>query len=118
MQLLLECIKSSDAFVSQASLLALNDCYKIFGDALLPYTSRDQHNSKNNILAVLFNKACSPLEPKDTSKRADAVLTTIAEELHQQSVLHLLEPFAMQWDKLKIRSKAASLVIRATYRLQ
>ena len=98
MQLLLECAQSRDQTVCHAALTALHDAYLVFGDALLPYTSREAPDSKNNLMALLLIKSCSPQTPKAVAKTADVILKTISEGLHQQSVLYILEPFTMQWD--------------------
>jgi hypothetical protein len=42
---------------------------------------------------------------------------TVARQLHQPTVVRMLEPHADKWEYPRLRAKAAELLMVATYRL-
>lgn len=72
MQLLLDCLQSSDASVCRAAILVVHDLVITFGNTLLPYIHDAQDDAQSMCVQLLIKAAAG--KDKAVAAAADAAL--------------------------------------------
>lgn len=99
----------------RVALTATDDMVRHFSDNLIRYI--DNTADYNSVIVQLLELATARRLPSTVRVQAEGVLTKMAATLHQPSVVKILEHISTTHSKPNIRSKAASILLVATYRL-
>jgi hypothetical protein len=129
------CLQSKDDMVVSNALHAATELVRMYGDSLLQHMVSQQrhqeqhhpHQQQNNIFLLQLLICASRPSTSPIKTNADILLKHIASEMHQSTIVKLLEPLAARsgssdfsWataQENSIQSKAASTLLIATYRV-
>ena len=110
------CLQSSADIVVLGALTAGFDLVRVYSDLVLQHM-KAQEESQHFLVELLTCAASSKRPTQKVKTTATELLNHMAASLHQSSIVKMLDDIAQHHSRKEIKSKAASILLIATYRL-